>query len=151
MKLRAILFVVLCGICLSGLAAQEQTDEKAAIIKTVESAYRDGLINVGDAALVRAGFHPVFVLIGRNGDEIWQLPIEKWIERMEGDKKAGKIPRAEKVSFQFPLIDITGDTAMVKVAFFRGDVLTYTDYLLLYKFSDGWKLVSKVFHQHPAK
>jgi hypothetical protein len=30
----------------------------------------------------------------------------------------------------------------------RDGQLVFTDYLLLYRFGDGWKIVGKVFHCH---
>ena len=41
------------------------------------------------------------------------------------------------------------NTASVRVEVFRDGKHTFTDYLLLYKFADGWKIVSKAFYSHP--
>ena len=46
-------------------------------------------------------------------------------------------------------VDITGTTALVKLELHREGKLIFTDYLALYKFSEGWRIVSKTFYKHP--
>ena len=46
-------------------------------------------------------------------------------------------------------MEIAGAAASARVEVFRDGKHTFTDYLLLYKFADGWKIVSKTFHTHP--
>ncbi len=47
------------------------------------------------------------------------------------------------------MIDITGTAAVVRLELFRDGVHVFTDYLSLYKFSEGWKIVSKIFYRYP--
>ena len=54
----------------------------------------------------------------------------------------------EKIRFEYPMIDITGNTAMVKIHYIRGDKHIYTDYLLLLKFSEGWRITDKIYFTH---
>lgn len=44
-------------------------------------------------------------------------------------------------------VDITG-TAVVKLQLFINGEHEYTDYFGLYRFSDGWRIVTKVFQSH---
>ena len=124
--------------------------EKAAIKKVILSAYRDGIANVGDVEAIKKGFHPEFNLLGLNKDKsgIWKLPIDKWAKDVEKRKKEGKYPPKEKVSFKFLLVDVVGNAGFAKIEFYRGEKLAYTDFLSLYKFNDGWKLVAKIYHEH---
>ena len=46
-------------------------------------------------------------------------------------------------------MNVTGNTASARVEVYRDGKHTFTDYLLLYKFTDGWKIVSKADHAHP--
>jgi hypothetical protein len=144
------LFVVMV---FSSLVLAENTDiekEKAAIKKVILDAYRDGIVNVGDAEAVRKGFHPEFNLLGRtrDGAGIWKLPIADWIKSVEKGKQEGKYPPKEKVSFKFLLVDVVGYAGFAKIEFYKGDKLAYTDFLSLYKFKDGWRLVAKIYYQH---
>jgi hypothetical protein len=52
-------------------------------------------------------------------------------------------------SAEFPLVEVTGTAAICKVELTRGGKLVFTDYLALYKFEDGWKIVGKSFYRHP--
>jgi len=45
-------------------------------------------------------------------------------------------------------VDVTGNSAMVKMEIHEDSKQIYTDYFLLYKFDDGWKIVSKTFYSH---
>jgi len=36
---------------------------------------------------------------------------------------------------------------MAKIDFYVGDKLTYVDYISLYKFEEGWKMVNKIFYK----
>jgi len=124
--------------------------EKAAIKKVILSAYRDGIVNVGDVEAIKKGFHPEFNLLGLNKDKtgIWKLPIADWTKHVEKGKKEGKYPPKEKVSFKFLLVDVVGDAGFAKIEFYKGEKLAYTDFLSLYKFNDGWKLVAKIYNEH---
>lgn len=45
-------------------------------------------------------------------------------------------------------LDITGTSAMAKVTLTHGSV-TFTDYFLLLKTAQGWKIANKAFHAQP--
>jgi hypothetical protein len=131
----------------------ENTDmekEKTAVKKVILDAYRDGIVNVGDVEAVKKGFHPEFNLLGitRDGTNVWKLPIANWIKSVEKKKEEGKYPPKEKVSFKFLMVDVVGNAGFAKIEFYKGEKLAYTDFLSLYKFKDGWKLVAKIYHQH---
>jgi hypothetical protein len=139
--------LVLCLGCGLMWAAPAGEDE-AAIQAVILSAYRDGLCNVGDVAAVRKGFHPEFRLLGIKDDALTVLPIADWIKRTEEKKAAGKFPPANLVAMEFPLVDVTGNAAMVKVKFMVNGKHVYTDYLSLFRFSDGWMIVNKIYTSH---
>jgi len=143
-----ILSLLIATLFLTPVWSVEQTDDEAAIKAIILSAYRDGLINMGDVEAVKKGFHPEFRLLGVKDNSLWVLPIADWIKRTEEKKAAGKFPPEKLTNMEFPLIDICGTAAVVKVKFYVGDKLTYTDYLSLYKFNEGWKIVGKIFTSH---
>lgn len=136
--------------------AQDKNDnkvEKDAIVKAIEDGYRDGLGNLGDVELVKKNFHPGFNIIGVNpkSNSLWKFPIYSWIESVERNNAEGKYPPAEKITFEFPMIDITGNAAVAKVEYFEGGKQIYVDYLSLYKFKEGWKIVNKIFYKLPTE
>ncbi len=136
--------------------AQEKNDNKVerdAIVKTIEDGYRDGLGNLGDVELAKKNFHPGFNILGLNqkNNALWKYPIYSWIENVERNKVNDKYPPAEEITFEFPMIDITGNAAVAKVAYFEGGKQIYVDYLSLYKFKEGWKIVNKIFYALPTE
>lgn len=132
----------------SCLMSADEATEEAAIIKVVESAYLKGVCNVGDPEAVKKGFHEDFSLKGINKGKLSVLPISQWIEIINKRKAKGDYPPEEKIRFEYPLIDITGNAAMIKIKYMRGNEHIYTDYLLLLKFSEGWRITDKVYFRH---
>ena len=125
--------------------AEEPADE-AAIQQLVQHAYVDGLLNLGDIDRTRTGFHPDFVLLGLRNGQLTRFPIADWIASAEKQKAAGQKPpltTIRKIS-----VDITGTAAAVRLELDRAGKLVYTDYLSLYKFADGWKIVGKIYFSH---
>jgi len=126
--------------------------EKQAIKEVIQESYVEGLQNEGDAAKIDAGFHPGFNLLGiGKGDQIWKLPIYTWKENALNDLKNGKKPKSgdDLVTVNFLSVDVTGTAAVVKLEFFVGNKKTYVDYISLYKFENGWKIVNKIFYKLP--
>jgi len=140
--------VVLAAAALWVLAQDTET-EKQAIIRVIEDSYMNGIGNTGDADAIRRGFHPEFNLLGLKEGQLTKLPIEQWILNIGKQKEAGKYPPKEKVTFKYPMIDVVGTAAVAKIAFYSGSRHVYTDFLSLYKFKDGWKIVNKIYYQHP--
>jgi hypothetical protein len=130
------------------LWAADSNDEKAAIIKVIEDAYLNGVNNVGDPEAMKKGFHEDFSLKGIRDGKLAVLTISEWIEIVTKNKAQGKYPPKLKTRFEYPMIDITGNTAVVKIYNFRGDKQIFTDYLLLLKFPDGWKITDKIYIRH---
>ena len=73
---------------------------------------------------------------------------EDWIASIEKSRKEGNKAPA-KTEGTFVDVDITGNNAVVKLELFRNDKKIFTDYLVLYKFAEGWRIVSKTFFRHP--
>ena len=71
--------------------AQGQSDEDA-IKALVQTAYVDGLQNLGDLDRTRAGFHADFVLLGLRDGALTRLPIDEWIASAAKRKADGVKP-----------------------------------------------------------
>ncbi|MBE0674656.1 MAG: nuclear transport factor 2 family protein [Bacteroidales bacterium] len=128
----------------------QQTDDKEAIKKVIQTGYVDGLQNYGDTEVTKNCFYPGFFITNYNpaNNQITHTPIYNWIESVEKTKASGSVP-ARKITVEFDMIDITGYTAMAKIRLLEnGTKLLFTDYLLLYKFEQGWKIVQKTYMRH---
>ncbi len=132
------------------LFAQGVDTEKDAVKKVIQSSYIDGLHNKGELSDIEKGFHPGFVLLGVKDNSLTQYPIYTWIESFNKRKNADPTPLKpeQKMVCEYLQIDITGNAAMAKINLKKNDVLIFTDYLLLYKFEDGWRIVSKTYYRH---
>jgi len=128
-------------------------EEKEAIKNVITSAYVNGLQNKGPVKDIEAGFHPGFNLLGMRNNELTKWPIYSWVQYHENKLKEDPTPPTaeEIVTSKFPMIDITGNAAVVKVELFKGGNQIFTDYLSLYKFEEGWKIVSKIYFRHEQK
>jgi len=140
----ALLFPVLI------LAQDNQNEEKEAIKTVIQTAYVDGLQNNGDLTKTKEGFHPGFNLLGENHNALTKFPIYSWIEYAKNKQKENPDPPAEneKVTCEFVMIDITDKAAIAKIELYKDSKKIFTDYLSLYQFKEGWRIVNKIYTDH---
>lgn len=145
-----IFAMVITVFAVTTLFAQESEQEKEAIKNVIQTAYVDGLQNKGNVEDIEMGFHPGFNLLGVRNNMLTRFPIYSWIESFEQRKKEDPTPptEEEKITCNYLLIDVTGNAAMAKIQLNRNGELLFTDYLQLYKFEKGWKIVSKIYYRH---
>ncbi|MCD4682087.1 MAG: nuclear transport factor 2 family protein [Bacteroidales bacterium] len=149
---KLFVIVVLSAIIPLFLTAGEEGDNEA-IKKVIQSAYVDGLQNKGPVADIEKGFHPGFDLLGLRNNDLTKWPIYSWILYHENELKKNPGPPKddEVVTCKFPMIDVTGTAAIVKIELFKGGKQIFTDYLSLYKFEEGWRIVNKIYFRHEEK
>lgn len=143
------LLVIMIGISILSFS-QNIEEEKENIKKVIQTAYVEGLQNEGDADKIESGIHPDFNLLGIDrGNTMWKYSITDWKAKSVQKRKDGELPLTgdKKVSIKFKHIDVTGNAAMVKIEFYIGTKLTFVDYISLYKFESGWKMVSKIYYK----
>ena len=129
------------------LVAQEKTGDKEEILLNIEKAYVQGIQNGKDIANIETGFHPGFNLLGVDQDNhLTKFPIYTWYDYVQKKTAAGEKPEVETTA-KYPLVDITGNAAVVKVELYREGKMIFTDYLSLYKFEEGWRIVAKIYHR----
>lgn len=140
--------LLLLALILSfGLNAQEK--EKSAIKELITKAYVNGLHNLGPRIEIEKGFHPGFNLLIMNpNNNLDKLPIYNWLNSYDQRKAQNPDGPAIKTEARFPMIDITGTAAVAKVELYREGNLIFTDYLSLYQFEEGWRIVGKVYYKH---
>ena len=143
MKTKVILFVIFTVISLNLFS---QNDEEL-IKNVIQKSYIDAIMNQGVLEHATDGFHPCFTLIGLNKDQttVSLLPIYNWIEYTRQLKERNPEGSKDKYICEFKFIDITGNTAMAKLELSVNSNKVFTDYVGLYKFKDGWKIVNKIY------
>jgi ketosteroid isomerase-like protein len=129
------------------VAAASDVENKA-VIQVITDAYINGVHAKPDAAAMRRGFHPDFRMLVLTDGKMTAITLDEWAGRVE---KSAASPNATRpaIKAEFPEVNVTGNTASARVEVYRDGKHTFTDYLLLYKFADGWKIVSKAYYAHP--
>ena len=146
MRTVALAAVTVLALTTTGMAANDA--EKKAVIQVITDAYINGVHAKPDAAAMRRGFHPDFRMLVLADGKMNAVTLDEWAGRVE---KSAANPNAARpaIKAEFPVVEIAGAAASARVEVFRDSKHTFTDYLLLYKFADGWKIVSKTYHTHP--
>lgn len=139
--MKKIVFLMLCIPTL--LAAQNDED---AVKQVITSAYIEGIHNNGNIDDIRRGFHPDFNMLRLIDNKVKPLPLEEWITNIQKSRKETASPPSAEG--KFINVDITGNNAVAKLEIYRENKKIFTDYLVLYKFNEGWRIVSKTFYRH---
>lgn len=121
------------------------TNEKEAVKFIIEKAYIEGIHTTQDESTIRSGFHKDFAMLILKDDSIEKATVEMWLKRIEQMKKDKPELWKAKTKYHSMQINITGNAASVKLDTYKGNTYFSTDYLLLYKFKDSWKIVSKIY------
>ena len=72
-------------------------------------------------------------------------PLEVYCERFKGTPAADEATRRRNIDW----VDIGGSSASARITLVHG-ATTFTDYFVLLKTADGWKIANKVFHGQPT-
>ncbi|MES0171246.1 nuclear transport factor 2 family protein [Mesorhizobium sp. M0006] len=117
-----------------------QTDESL-ITATIEGYVL--AMSTGAEEGLRAAFHPRASIIGNFQGAVEWLSVDAYV----GEVMGAGLPPNTSPNWTVASLDITGDTATVKVEDEFGTT-RFTDYLSLLKIAGEWKIVSKLYHLH---
>lgn len=135
-----IILVTVNGGC-TNMAEQSNEDIKSVI----DEAYIRGIHGNQDEDLIRSGFHEDFRMLVLANNEIEKVDIDDWLTRIESMKKDNPELWSAEATRRFKLINVDGYAAVAVLDVYRGETHFSTDYMLLYKFDEGWMIVSKIF------
>jgi hypothetical protein len=137
------LVLFLCSGCNSELDTEVEAVKTVIVKSYVEAIHNDGSIED-----IKAGFHSDFEMLSIKGEELSRFSISEWIERIERSRSENPNQKRGRTDVKFIDIDVTGDAASAKFELLRDGKAIFTDYMFLYKYSDGWRIVCKVYHRH---
>ena len=135
------------GALLSLGSAATPNPDIEAVKAVVQSAYVEGVHVRGDGATMRKGFHPDFRMLVLRDGAMQAVTLGEWITRIEAARAKETAPRPA-IQAEFPVVEISGNAAVVRLELTRGGKHTFTDFLSLYKFPTGWMIVGKIFQAH---
>ena len=115
--------------------------EYEAIAKTVQP-YINGAKS-GRGANMQPAFHQDATIFGYADGDLFAGPIQKLFDYVDHDAPATGLQA------RFVSIDIIDTIAAVRLELDNWNGHRYTDLLTLLKVGGAWKIMNKVFHQHP--
>ncbi len=148
MRKIVIAFLFILALVISLFATDDTKKEKQAVIKTVEKAYVKGIHTNRDTEAVREGFHENFIMFVNREGKVSHFSRDEWITRIEEGKKKNPDRPTPVVKAEYPMVEISGSAAAIRIELYRDGEHAYTDFMSLYKFGDDWKIVGKIYQSH---
>ena len=118
--------------------ADRATDQQRAAAEPLQN-YMQGHA-ADDAAFMRKAFLPTASIESIQNGEFTSWPLETYCERFKSKPAADESSRRRTIDW----LEIAGDAACAKVTLVHG-ATTFTDYFVLLKAADGWKIANKAF------
>ena len=147
--------ILICGLLVTGSTLSAQvasavTMEQEAIRGVIQTAYIDGIYNERDTDKIMSGIHESFNMLVLENNTLGKVTIQQWVAGIEQSKQSHPEPPTVLITHECPLVQVVGNTAVAQVEVFSGDRHLYTDFMSMYKFDDGWKIVAKIYYAHPG-
>lgn len=142
-----VLLVTFSSVVFAQNKADTEADKKA-IKDVIEQSYFEVVYGGKDLTELAKGFHEEFDMYVLYDNRIDKRSLQKWTERLENVRARNAQAKKPQYAFEVKLIDVTGPTGFAKIEIYADGKLKYTDYLSLYKFKEGWKIIAKLFTQH---
>jgi hypothetical protein len=120
------------------IAAQASTDE-ATIRETIGMYFRAHA--TADSALMRRPFLPTAHIEGNREGRFVSWSLNEYVAGYKGVPARDEAQRSRRID----TIDISGDAAMVRATLDHGAV-RFTDYFVLLKVGDQWRIANKVYY-----
>lgn len=128
-------------------APETRASDLQAVTAQIEQTMT-ALYLTGDEETIARSLHEQYAILLPEGERLVTYTRQAILDGIKQSKQAGKYPIFPGASFVIDEVEVTGDTAMAHVRFFQNGTHTCSDFILLYRFSGGWKWVSLTSHHH---
>jgi len=122
--------------------------EKETIRKVIGEALVDGSGNFWDVEAMKKGFHTGFTGISLNGKTLEKDTYSDWVEAITSMKIKEPVGHNVLITGKFSHVDVLGKMGVAETKIYYGTKLTETVYILLLKFTEGWKIITKFDIRH---
>lgn len=140
----AVATLVTLGVGLPAAGPDESPSDDEVEVRAAAQAYLDGLLH-GDVATLESAFHPETRFQGSVGSAFVGMTFSDWAE-----SRRDKVMRpVEDYRHSIEDVLISGDAAAVRVDIDWPGTY-FVDYLSLLRIDDEWKIVNKIWTQHPS-
>lgn len=112
------------------------------IVTTVQKGI-DAMYNKRKPELIKKYYHPGYVLQIVKENDLQLVYLHNRLEARADWERSGQCPIQAKVEIKIQNIESSGNAATVYFNYFMGNVHTCDDFIALYKFADGWKIVNQ--------
>lgn len=129
----------------------QANDDVEAVKEAIVKGYVEGIHMNGDPVAIRKGFHKDFTMMIHSKDGLNKMTRDEWIERIEAGAERRKSRPPREVTYKFPSVEVSGHAAVARIEMFINGNHVFTDFMALYRFPEGWKIVNKTFYRHPKK
>lgn len=146
--MKKLQLILAAFLLIPAFLANAQNDVEA-IKKVIEDGYVNGAFNALNPEAMAKSFHEDFAIYTPKGEAISKYPIAQWVAGVEKRKNSAEFKAEDNVwDHKFNYVDVTDNSAQVKLELHKDGKHVYTDYLSLSKFDSGWRIVAKVYHKH---
>ncbi len=144
-----ILLIITSSVFVFAGWKTETGTDKDAIKNVISEGYVKGMFKDVNLDLLEKYWHKECDTVALRQGELKKDNMGK---RIKWARETGKTPpKVPNVRHEIKLIDVTGYAAVTKVEIFFGEKHIYTDYFSLYKFDNGWKIVTKIWYSYPKE
>jgi hypothetical protein len=119
--------------------------DEQAIKQVIKKAYIQGIHGNQDEETVKGGFHQDFAMLVLSDNTLKKVAVDEWLTRIETMKAENPDLWEAETRYTVQLADVAGYAAVAKLDVYKGVTHFSTDYMLLYRFEEGWRIVSKIF------
>lgn len=121
--------------------AQATSDDGTEITRLLGHEYVDAIFVNRDESAVRRGVHEDFRLFVLTDAGLLVVTLDEWLERLGLDGT----PSSRRYEHRVTLLACRQDAALARVDLWEDGRHRYVDFLSLYRFPDGWRIVSKTY------
>jgi len=126
----------------TGTLKQPVSDEDYAGVRIALEHYLQGHAT-GNAVHMRNAFLPTAHIEGLREGRFTSWTLDEYCALFTGSPAVDEATRQRSID----TIDVSGTAAYAKATLIHGPV-TFTDYFVLLKVDDSWKIANKVYHAH---
>ena len=126
----------------TGMSRQPASDEDYAGVRIALEHYLQGHAT-GNAVHMRNAFLPTAHIEGLREGRFTSWTLDEYCALFTGSPAVDEATRQRSID----TIDVSGTAAFAKATLIHGPV-TFTDYFVLLKVDDSWKIANKVYHAH---
>ena len=145
-----LLIIVFSACIITSFTLKKDNMEIEKIKTSINKNYVHGAFNETNIDDFKAIFHPEFSIINiqENGAfflftrDLWEDVLKK--RKNDEDFDYSNIAYKAK----YKSIEVIENKASVTLDLMLGNTIIYTDFLLLTKINNEWKIVSKIYHEH---